>query len=174
MDRAIERRVQRRLDKACGKSFIPEGKNNPRKTSGNTLLKVAAAGLAAKALGNYQAKKRWEEARMVRFNSDSSDTVPAFLNPQIESTLKTVYGNGVIRVSHATINRDGEISGIFVGRSRPSDPARTYTYGIDLVNEQVRFKRAVARRDEDNEENCCGGRKKKTGCSCRACTAKAA
>jgi hypothetical protein len=101
-----------------------------------------------------------------------ASTIPVNLKPHIQSTLKTVYGNGVLQVGDSTINRDGEIEGVFVGRSRSSEPARVYTYGIDLVREQVRFKRSVPGRRDEAKEICCGGRKKKQGCECSACAGK--
>jgi hypothetical protein len=79
--------------------------------------------------------------------------IPPSLHPQIVSTLKTVYGNGVLAVTNSKINKDGQIEGVFVGRSRPTEPARAYSYGIDLVKQDVRFKR-VARKDSEEEETC--------------------
>lgn len=115
-------------------------------------------------------KQREEESQKKQgLRRDSASTpIAQSLHPQIVSTLKTVYGNGVLGVSNSKINRDGQIEGVFVGRSRPHEAAKVYNYGIDLVKQDVRFKRARVTRDSENEE-CCGGNKK--GCECHSCKA---
>jgi DnaJ-domain-containing protein 1 len=114
----------------------------------------------------YEMGMRVAKSRVRRDSGPA--IVPQSLHPQIVSTLKTVYGNGVLGVSNSKINKDGQIEGVFVGRSRPHEPAKVYNYGIDLVKQDVRFKRARTTRDSDDEE-CCGGKKK--GCECHSCKA---
>ena len=88
-----------------------------------------------------------------RVDSDSTE-VPRELHPQIETVLEGAYGPGVLGIANSRINKDGIVKGVFVGRSRPTDPARTYDFGIDLVKNDVRFKRVALRGDSDDEEMC--------------------
>jgi hypothetical protein len=100
-----------------------------------------------------------------RFRADAG--IPRTLEPQIVSTLRTAYGNGVLGVVQSKISKDGVVEGIFLGRSRPNVAPRPYRYSIDLVNERIRFRRRDVRRDSEGDCDC----EDKKRCSCAKCSA---
>jgi DnaJ domain len=110
-----------------------------------------------------ELKKAYETGMKIAThrNDATSTPIPPSLNNEIKATLKTVYGDGILGVSNSRINTDGVVSGIFVGRSRPHESAKVYTYGIDLVKKDVRFKRSPVQDSEDEES-----------CGCKKCMGK--
>jgi hypothetical protein len=118
-------------------------------------------GEAHKKMQQRAGDRRYGKRDSIGRPSASSTAVPPNLHIHIETALKTVYGGGVLGVSNSRIDTNGVVSGVFVGRSRPHESAKVYTYGIDLVKKDLRFKRAELQDSEDEES-----------CGCKKCKAK--